>query len=155
MHTPFSFSALCLGFLSLGTLFSSAQTNPEIVIRQGDTIEWAAIPNAPHKVRFGGTGGATSFDTVKDLLDFDPPLMPDQTGIADSPQKASGTLLKATVKDGDGLVGKTFVFICGVHGGQMLSYMFKIEPKGADGPRNYRILGEASINWHLQIDTTP
>ena len=162
MTNTLASSILGFGVLVLSTLLANAQNNPEIIIKQGDTIEWVSVPNAPHKVRFGGSGsGATSFDVVKDLLDFDPttPIMhdpnnPDPTTF-DSAQKPSGTLLKAKVKETDGVIGKTFVFICGVHGGQMLSYAFKIEAKGAGGARNYRILGEPAINWHLHIDTTP
>jgi hypothetical protein len=153
-------SVLCLGVLVLSTLHANAQTNPEIIIKQGDTIEWLSVPNVPHKVRFGGPQGASSFDAVKDLLDFDPatpiahdPANPDATTF-DSAQKSSGTLLKAKVKD-SAEIGKTFVFICGVHLGQMLSYTFKIEAKGPGGARNYRILGEPSIHWHLHVDTTP
>lgn len=151
-------SALCLGFLAQSTPLANAQGSPEIIVKQGDTIEWvAATPGPPpisHKVRFGANG-ATSFAVVKELLDFDPALTPDANGMADSVQKPSGTLLKAKVKDTTDVVGKTFVFVCGIHTANMLSLTFKIEAKVAgEAPRTHKITGETGQHWHLHIDTT-
>jgi hypothetical protein len=159
MSKTLASSALCLGLLALSTPLVIAQGSPEVIVRQGDTIEWVAAtpgpPAIPHKVRFGGNG-ATSFAVVKDLLDFDPALTPDGGGIADSAQKNNGTLLKAKVKDTADVVGKTFVFVCGIHTGQMLSLPFKIEARvGGEAPRTHKITGEVGLHWHLHVDTSP
>jgi hypothetical protein len=144
-----------LGFAALTMPTAYAQGSPEVIVRQGDTIEWVAVGPPPHRVRFGSPG-TTPFAEVSALLEFTPTLTAGPGGEADSPQAPTGTLLTAKVKD-DAVPGKTFIFNCGVHpGGQMLSLPFTIAAKVAgEQPRRHRIMGVTGLHWHLHIDTTP
>jgi hypothetical protein len=130
---------------------ASAQVLPEVTVRQGDTIQWVVGPgNIQHKVKFGATG-TTSVAEIRDILDITPPL----TAAGESRQAASGTLLTAKVKD-NAEPGKTFIFTCGVHPGQMLSLPFTVAAKVAGQPaRTHKIIGEVGLHWHLHVDTTP
>jgi hypothetical protein len=140
----------CLGLLALDNPTVYAQGSPQVIVRQGDTIEWHAVGPPPHKVRFGANG-ATPIAEVSALLDFDPVLVN-----GDSPQASTGKLLTAKVKD-NATPGKTFIFVCGVHtGGQMVSLPFTIAAKVAgEQPRTHKIMGVTGLHWHLHVDTTP
>lgn len=142
-------AVFCLGLLALCAPTVFAQGSPEVIVRQGDTIEWVAVGPPPHKVRFGANG-ATPVAEVSALLTFEPAL-----NNGDSPQLPTGKLLTAKVKD-DAEPGKTFVFTCGVHPGPMLSLPFTIAAKVASQPpRTHKIMGVTGLHWHLHVDTTP
>lgn len=131
---------------------ASAQVLPEVIVRQGDTIQWVVgTGSPPHRVRFGANG-ATSVAEINTILEnLTPPLNP----AGDGRQAASGTLLTAKVKD-NAEPGKTFIFTCGVHPGQMLSLPFTVAAKVAgQPPRTHKIIGEAGLHWHIHVDTTP
>jgi hypothetical protein len=149
-------AVFCLGLLALGPVTAYAQ-QAEVIVRQGDSIEWVAVTGAPpHKVRFNANG-ASSIDEINAILEnFSPALKVGPNGERDSdPPKSSGTLLAAKVKD-DAPPGKTFVFVCGIHTGAMLSFPFKVEAKVAGEPsRTHKIMGVPALHWHLHIDTTP
>jgi plastocyanin len=152
-------AVFCLGLLALSTLTAYAQGSPEVIVRQGDTIEWVAMGPPPHKVRFGANG-ATPLDAINGLLEnFTPALTVGPGGEGDSPAQgqSAGTLLTAKVKDNADVVGKAFVFVCGVHSaGQMVSLPFRIEAKVAgEAPRKHKIMGGPGLHWHLHVDTTP
>jgi hypothetical protein len=157
MTNKLTVAALSLGLLTLTAGVAHAQGSPEVVVRQGDTIEWVSVGPPPHKVRFGANG-ATSLDVINALLEnFTPPLTVGGGGEGDSPSQSNGTLLTAKVKDSADVVGKTFVFVCGIHtGGQMVSFPFRIEAKVAgEPPRRHKIMGVQGLHWHLHVDTTP
>jgi hypothetical protein len=142
----FSFGLL---FLGLGAAYAQHGSADVVVVRPGDTIEWFAVGPPKHKVRFGANG-ATPTNEVSALLDFNPALVD-----GDSPERSTGKLLTAKVKD-NATVGKTFVFTCGVHPGAMLSLPFKIEAKvTGEQPRTHKIMGVVGLHWHLHVDTTP
>jgi|ERR1043165_9223003 hypothetical protein len=146
--------AFGIGLLSLSSATVCAQGQPEVVVRQGDSIEWSGAGAPPHKLRFGGPGGTTSIAVIKTILEgFNPPI-PDNATVWDSPQ-GGGKFATLKVKD-DAPPGATFVFICGIHLGQMLSLPFKVEAKVAgEGPRTHKVIGVPGPDWHLHVDTTP
>jgi plastocyanin len=156
LKTVFGTAALCLAILAPGSQSAYAQGSPEVIVRQGDTIEWVAVGPPPHKVRFGAGAGVTSVADMNLLVTFTPALTIGPGGEGDSPQSGNGPLLTAKVKD-DAAPGKSFVFNCGVHsGGPMISLPFTIAAK-VDGvpPRTHKIIGEQGLHWHLHVDTTP
>ena len=130
----------------------AAQVLPEVIVRQGDTIQWVVGQGSPpHKVRFGANGATSVAEINTILTNITPPLTP----AGDGPQKPSGILLTAKVKD-DAEPGKTFIFTCGVHPPQMLSLPFTVAAKVAgQPPRTHKIIGEAGLHWHVHVDTTP
>jgi hypothetical protein len=152
-------AARALG-LGLGVLYPTlTHAQPtEVIVKQGDKIEWHQVSGPQHRVRFGGTVGTvtlTPVDQIRQRLgDFDPPL-PDNG----QPLPVSGKpLLVATVR-ADAPVDATFIFTCGEHPSAMISIPFKI--RAAEGsPQTHRIDGVAGFHWKLQpgnvhIDTTP
>jgi hypothetical protein len=144
-------AALALGTFALSTTLGYAQGAPEVIVRRGDKIDWSALSGGPHRVKFGAAG-TTSVAEINALLDFTPVLTPG----GDSPQKVTGPLTSAQVKDIPEVVGKTFVFTCGVHPAQMLSLTFTIAEKVTGGTaRTHKITGESGLHWHLLVDTTP
>lgn len=144
-------AAFAFGTFILGTNLAYAQVAPEVIVRRGDKIDWSALSGGPHRVKFG-VAGTTPVAEITALLEFTPALTPG----GDSPQKVTGPLTSATVKDVPEVVGKTFVFTCGVHQAQMLSLAFTIADKVAGvASRTHKITGEAGLHWHLLVDTTP
>jgi hypothetical protein len=144
-------TVFCLGLLALSTLSVHAQSSPEVIVRQGDTIEWWAISAGPHGVRFGSEGGSP-VNEVSALLEFTPPGLTN----GDSEQKQTGRLLIAKVKD-NAEVGKKFVFVCSIHtNGNMISHPFTVAAKVAgEQPQTHKIMGVTGQHWALHIDTTP
>ena len=116
--------ALAMGASAVAHAQPSA---PEVVVRQGDTIQWVAAQGPPHKVRFGSSG-ATPVPEIDAILTFNP-LLVNGEGTA-----TSGTLLTATVKEDPSTVGKTFIFTCALHPAQMLSLPFVVAAKVAGQP---------------------
>ena len=150
-HTRSSWIYLASVIFGSGAVY--AQGAPEVIVRPGDTIQWAAISGGPHQVWFSGANGASSRAQIVDILDnFSAPGL-DADGKSQGAN--TGALLSATVKDAPGVVGKTFVFTCGIHPAAMLSLTFTVADKVAgQGPRTHRILGESGSHWHLHVDTT-
>ena len=147
-------AALSFGLLVLSVSMVFAQGSTVITVRQGDTIEWTSLSAGPHRVRFGSSGAAPALADLNKLLEFPDPNFPLTTG--DSKQAVTGKLLVAKVKEDPETVGKTFVFVCGVHSaGQMVSLPFTIAVKVAGETKTHRITGETGLHWHLHIDTTP
>jgi hypothetical protein len=146
------FTAFCLGLLTMSAPTVLAQSSPEVIVRQGDMIEWFSISAGPHGVKFGSDGGSP-LNEVNALLEFTPPL-----NNGESESKPTGRLLTAKVKD-NAEVGKKFVFVCAIHSGAtgpMLSHPFKIAAKVAgEQPRTHKIMGVTGQHWAIHIDTTP
>ena len=139
--------AIWLGFVAVPAPVS-AQTQPEVVVRQGDTIQWVAAAGLQHKVKFGAAG-TTPIADIGAILNFTPPLVNGES------KATTGTLQTATVKEDKATVGKTFVFTCGFHPAQMVSLPFLVAAKVAGEPaRTHTIMGEAGFHWHLHVDTT-
>lgn len=127
------------------------QAPPEVIVRPGDTITWSGTGNPPHKVRFGANGASPIADINDILENITPPLVSGDGPVFNN----TTTTLTAKVKDAAG-VGKSFIFTCGFHPGQMLSLQFTVAAKvTGQGPRTHKIVGEPGLHWHLHVDTTP
>jgi plastocyanin len=142
------FSAVfCLGLLPIAPASVYAQgpsTPTERTVRQGDTIEWVAVSGGNHRVRFGESG-ATSLTEINTILE--------PTVAQDNPPVAipSGALFTAKVRD-SATVGKTFVFTCGIHTGQMLSETFTVAAKDPTQPaRSHKIKGVSGPHWFMEV----
>jgi plastocyanin len=145
----------CLGLLAVSAPAVYAHGSEEVVVKQGDTIEWIATGGPPHRVRFGADGASSVAEINNILENFSPALTPAPTGGVESPGVNTGTILTAKVKD-TAVPDATFIFVCGVHPGPMLSLPFKVEPKVAGlPPRTHRIFGGPGLGWHVHVDTTP
>jgi plastocyanin len=129
----------------------------ELTLRVGDTITWT--PQAPHRVRFGGSVGPlalTKFSDVQKVLEnFNPPPPPaDADGAVIWP---GGAVVSAKVKADTGTPAVTeFFFTCGFppHNNLMLTATFKVEAAVAGQPaRNIQIVSANPPHWVLQ--TTP
>ena len=126
-----------------------AQGQPDIVVRQGDTIEWIGAAGGPqHKLNFGAAG-TTPVAEITTILDFKPPLAGGES------KQGSGLLVSATVKEDKATIGKKFVFTCGVHPVPMLSVSFVVAPRvPGEAPRTFTVMGESGLHWHVHADTT-
>jgi hypothetical protein len=146
-------SAAFFAYLFAVSMYSAnAQNVSEVIIKQGDSIEWFALSAGPHGVKFGSEGGIPSFEEVSRLLEF-------PSGFnGESESKQTGRLMTARVKE-NAEVGKTFVFVCAIHSGAtgpMVSHPFRIAAKVAgEQPRTHKILGVTGLHWAIHIDTTP
>lgn len=141
----------CLGLLALNAPVAYAQGAPEVIVRPGDMIQWTAQSGGDHSVKFG-SAETTPVKDINLILQFDPPGL-DANGT--SPTGNQAPIIKATVKD-TAPVGKTFVFMCGVHGTDMLSYTFIVAEKVANQPpRTHLIFGQSGSHWRLHIDVKP
>jgi hypothetical protein len=135
----------------------------ELTLRVGDTITWT--PQAPHRVRFGGSVNhngplaLTTFSDVQKVLEnFNPP--PPTAGADGVVSWPAATTVTAQVKADTGTPAVTeFFFTCGFgpHGNPMVTATFKVEPALPGQPaRNIQIISahdNAPIRWVLQ--TTP
>lgn len=158
MPMKLSSAAFCLGLLALSASGAQAQGTQEVIVRQGDTIEWYAISAGPHGIKFGADG-ATPVNQVDPLLQFSPRPdgSPGLNNNGESLSKGTGLLLTAKVK-ADAAVDKTFIFVCAVHGGAqspMLSRPFKIAASVAGQQQTHKIIGVTGLHWALHVDTTP
>ena len=145
--------AISLVLVASASIFVYSQNQAEVVVRQGDTIQWVHLGpmGVPHKVRFGSSGATPVADINMILENFKPPL----NAMGDAPPATSGTLLTAKVKD-TAMAGATFVFTCGIHPMPMLSLPFRVEAKVAGQPaRTHKITAEMGLHWHVHVDTTP
>jgi plastocyanin len=150
MSRRFIVATTCLALCGGAGAFSYAQAPPEVIVRPGDTIQWVGTGNPPHKVRFGANGATPVDDINKILENITPPL-----ANGDGPVLNGTTSLTAKVKDNAEVVGKTFVFTCGIHPPVMLSLQFTVAAKDGPTPRIHKITGEPGLHWHLHVDTTP
>jgi plastocyanin len=150
-------NAFCLGLLALSTTSTIlAQSSEEVVVRQGDTIEWWAISAGPHGVKFG-SDGASPINEVATLLDFLPRSdgTPAIDNNGESEQKTTGRVLTAKVKT-NAQVGGKFVFVCLIHtDGRMISHPIVIAAGVPGQGRTHKIMGVTGLHWALHIDTTP
>jgi hypothetical protein len=140
---------------------ATSPTDAELTLRPGDMITWA--PNAPHRVRFGGTvnhSGAnlvlTPFADIQKVLDISPALTADAQGVATTPDPG-GQKVSAKVKDDAASSGVTeFFFTCGFpfHTGIMVTVAFKVAPKdAAQPPRDVQIVSINPPAWILKTPT--
>ena len=155
MPMRLSSAAFSLGFLALSASGAWAQVPEEVIVRQGDTIEWYALSQGPHGVKFGSDGATPSLNEVNALLEFTAPGLNNN---GESASKPTGRLLTAKVK-ANAEVGKVFVFVCSIHSGAdgpMVSRAFKIAASVAGGqPQTHKIIGVTGLHWALHVDTTP
>jgi hypothetical protein len=153
--------ALCAGLVAIAAARAYAQIT-EVVVRQGDSIEWHHVSGPTHRVRFGGTvktpGGTvtlTPLTQIQNILeDFKPPLTSDGLSMGSGGQP----LLTAKVKD-SAAVKSTFTFTCANHPMAMISIPFRVEAAGS-ATQTIRIDGVAGFHWKQQpgnvhVDTTP
>lgn len=159
MSTGFAMAALSTALVFVSFPSAHAQVK-EVVVRQGDTIEWHGVSGPPHRVRFGGTVGKeklTPVGEIRAILDDFKPALPDNG----EPAPSGKVLLTATVRK-DAPLNATFIFTCGNHPTAMLSIAFRVV---AAGPvtQTHRIEGVTGFHWQLRtekgevihIDTTP
>jgi hypothetical protein len=151
--------AVCLAVVvAAATPLTAQEPAPspdELILRPGDTITWT--PSSPHRLRFGGTvthSGApltlTPFSDVQKVLEINPPLTADSTGVA---LGGTGAVVNATVKSDAATSGVAeFFFTCGfpAHTGLMVTVPFTVQARNGQPQRNVQIVSANPPRWILK-----
>jgi hypothetical protein len=125
----------------------------ELILRPNDTITWTV--SGPHRLRFGGSvshGGAplalTTFADVQNILDLNPTLTADGSGVALGPTAPAGGEVKVTGKvKASAAAGAEFFFTCGFppHNGLMVTRSFKIAAADGQPARQIEIVAAPHV----------